>query len=173
MTEMTEIDWAKADGAPYRGLAHRVPGHDTEHHRRHRCAVAGHAHAPLGPYSDGGFIGHYSADPRPRISNSLRASLVSWSKTLSDEVASDGVTANILMPGRIDTERVRITDKATAQRQNISVDEVAKRSFETIPMRRYGRVEELAAAATFVLSERASYMTGSIIRVDGGIVRTP
>lgn len=107
------------------------------------------------------------------ISNSLRASLVSWSKTLSDEIAADGVTANILMPGRIDTERVRMTDEATAKRQNIPVEEVAKRSFATIPMRRYGRVEELAAAAAFVVSERASYMTGSIIRVDGGIVRTP
>lgn len=107
------------------------------------------------------------------ISNSLRASLVSWSKTLSDEIAADGVTANVLMPGRIDTERVRMTDEATAQRQNIPIDDVAKRSHATIPMRRYGRVEELAAAAAFVVSERASYMTGSIVRVDGGIVRTP
>ena len=107
------------------------------------------------------------------ISNSLRASLVSWSKTLSDEIAADGVTANILMPGRIDTERVRLTDNATAERQGIPVEEVARRSAATIPMRRYGRVEELAAAAAFVLSEQASYMTGSIIRVDGGIVRSP
>jgi 3-oxoacyl-[acyl-carrier protein] reductase len=107
------------------------------------------------------------------ISNSLRASLVSWSKTLSDEIAADGVTANILMPGRIDTERVRMTDAATAQQRNIPVEDVAAQSFATIPMRRYGRVEELAAAAVFVLSRRASYMTGSIVRVDGGIVRTP
>lgn len=107
------------------------------------------------------------------ISNSLRASLVSWSKTLSDEIAADGVTANILMPGRIDTERVRLTDQATAERQGIPTEEVARRSAATIPMRRYGRVDELAAAAVFVLSERASYMTGSVIRVDGGIVRTP
>jgi len=107
------------------------------------------------------------------ISNSLRASLVTWSKTLSDEVAADGITANILMPGRIDTERVRLTDEATARRLSVSADEVARRSHATIPMGRYGRVEELAAVATFVLSERASYMTGSIVRVDGGIVRTP
>jgi 3-oxoacyl-[acyl-carrier protein] reductase len=107
------------------------------------------------------------------ISNSLRASLVSWSKTLSDEIAADGVTANILMPGRIDTERVRMTDEASARKQGIAVDEVAKRSHASIPMRRYGRVEELAAAAAFVVSERASYMTGSIVRVDGGIVRSP
>jgi 3-oxoacyl-[acyl-carrier protein] reductase len=107
------------------------------------------------------------------ISNSLRASLVSWSKTLSDEIAGDGVTANILMPGRIDTERVRMTDEATAKKQGLAVDEVAKRSHATIPMRRYGRVEELAAVAAFVVSEQASYMTGSIVRVDGGIVRSP
>jgi 3-oxoacyl-[acyl-carrier protein] reductase len=107
------------------------------------------------------------------ISNSLRASLVNWSKTLSEEVAADGVTANILMPGRIDTERVRLTDEATAKRQGIPADDVARRSASTIPMGRYGRVDELAAVAAFVLSERASYMTGSIVRVDGGIVRAP
>ncbi len=106
------------------------------------------------------------------ISNSLRASLVGWSKTLSTEIAADGVTANILVPGRIDTERVRLTDEATARTQGLSVDEAALRSTATIPMGRYGRVEELAAVATFVLSERASYMTGTMIRVDGGIVRS-
>ena len=107
------------------------------------------------------------------ISNSLRASLVSWSKTLSEEIAADGVTANVLMPGRIDTERVRLTDEATAKRQGVPVVDVARASASTIPMGRYGQVEELAAVAAFVLSVRASYMTGSVIRVDGGIVRTP
>ena len=106
------------------------------------------------------------------ISNSLRASLAAWSKTLSAEVAADGVTVNILVPGRIDTERVRLTDEASAQNEIIPVAEVARRSATTIPMGRYGSIEELAAVAAFVVSGRASYMTGSMIRVDGGMVRS-
>jgi 3-oxoacyl-[acyl-carrier protein] reductase len=106
------------------------------------------------------------------ISNSLRASLVGWSKTLSGEVAADGVTVNVIVPGRIDTERVRLTDEATAQRDKISVAEAARRSTATIPIGRYGSVEEIAAVTTFVASERAGYMTGSMVRVDGGIVRS-
>ena len=82
------------------------------------------------------------------------------------------MTANILVPGRIDTKRVRLTDEATAKKEGISVEEIARRSASTIPMGRYGRVDELAAVAAFVLSERASYMTGTMVRVDGGIVRS-
>jgi 3-oxoacyl-[acyl-carrier protein] reductase len=106
------------------------------------------------------------------ISNALRASLVAWSKTLSAEVAADGVTANILVPGRIDTERVRLTDEAMAKQQRISVDEAKKRSTTTIPVGRYGQVEEIGAAAAFIASVQASYMTGAMVRVDGGIVRS-
>ena len=106
------------------------------------------------------------------ISNSLRAAIVGWSKTLSSEVAADGVTVNILVPGRIETERVRLTDEAVAERQKISVDEVRKRSFATIPMGRYGTVEEFGAMAAFVASQQASYVTGAMLRVDGGIVRS-
>jgi 3-oxoacyl-[acyl-carrier protein] reductase len=106
------------------------------------------------------------------LSNSLRAAIVGWSKTLATEVAADGVTVNVLVPGRIDTERVRITDEHVADRDKISSVEAARRSTATIPMGRYGTVEEIAAVAAFVLSERASYVTGSMVRVDGGIVRS-
>lgn len=106
------------------------------------------------------------------ISNSLRAAIVGWSKTLSGEVAADGVTVNILVPGRIDTERVALTDDAVAEKEGISSEQVKKRSFSTIPMGRYGKVEEFAAAAAFVASEQAAYMTGTMMRVDGGIVRS-
>lgn len=106
------------------------------------------------------------------ISNALRASLVGWSKTLSSEVAPDGVTANILVPGRIDTERVRMTDEAVAKKQSLSVDEVKKRSTATIPLGRYGTIDEFGAAAAFVASMQAGYMTGAMLRVDGGIVRS-
>ena len=106
------------------------------------------------------------------ISNALRASLVGWSKTLSAEIAPDGVTANILVPGRIDTERVRLTDEANAAKLGISADEAKKRSTATIPLGRYGTIAEFGATAAFVASQHASYMTGAMIRLDGGIVRS-
>ena len=106
------------------------------------------------------------------ISNSLRAALVGWSKTLSSEVAADGITVNVLVPGRIDTERVRLTDAATAEKQGIPVETVMARSTATIPMGRYRSPDELGAAAAFICSTRASYMTGAMLRVDGGIVRS-
>jgi 3-oxoacyl-[acyl-carrier protein] reductase len=106
------------------------------------------------------------------ISNTLRASLVTWSKTLSAEIAAEGVTANILVPGRIDTERVRLTDEATAKQLGVSLEEAKKRSTAAIPLGRYGYVEEIGAAAAFLASAQASYMTGAMVRVDGGIVRS-
>lgn len=106
------------------------------------------------------------------ISNALRSSLVAWSKTLAGEVAADGVTVNVIVPGRIDTERVRLTDEAVATREKITPEEARKRSWATIPMGRYGTPEEIGAMAAFLASERAAYVTGSMVRVDGGIVRS-
>jgi 3-oxoacyl-[acyl-carrier protein] reductase len=105
------------------------------------------------------------------ISNVLRAGLIAWSKSLSAEVAGDGVTVNVLMPGRVATERVMMTDEATAARENLAVEAVRQRSFAQIPMGRYARVEEIAAVAAFACSSPASYVTGSVLRVDGGYVR--
>lgn len=105
------------------------------------------------------------------ISNTLRAGLIAWSKSLAPEVAKDGVTVNILMPGRVATERVALTDDATAERENIPVETVQQRSFAQIPMGRYAEPEEIAAAASFLCSGVASYVTGSVLRVDGGYVR--
>ncbi|MFA6267461.1 MAG: SDR family oxidoreductase [Pseudolabrys sp.] len=106
------------------------------------------------------------------ISNSLRAAVTGWSKTLSAEVAGDGVTVNILVPGRIDTERVQLTDEAVAKKEGIAVEAVQKRSTATIPVGRYGKIEEIGAAAAFLCSTQAGYMTGTMVRVDGGIVRS-
>jgi len=106
------------------------------------------------------------------ISNSLRASIVGWSKTLAAEVAPDRVTVNVLVPGRIDTERVRLTDEHVAARDNISAAEAARRSHAGIPIGRYGTIDEIGAVAAFVASEPARYMTGSMVRVDGSIVRS-
>jgi 3-oxoacyl-[acyl-carrier protein] reductase len=108
--------------------------------------------------------------PNLGISNALRASLVGWSKTLSREVARQGITANILAPGRILTDRVRSIDAAQAARENRPVAEVSAASEAAIPAGRYGQPEEFAATAAFLASRGASYITGSVIRVDGGAI---
>ena len=81
-------------------------------------------------------------------------------------------TVNILVPGRIDTERVRLTDAAVAEREGLPIEKVQARSFAAIPLGRYGSTEEMGAAAAFICSTQASYMTGTMVRIDGGIVRS-
>jgi 3-oxoacyl-[acyl-carrier protein] reductase len=104
------------------------------------------------------------------ISNALRMSLVGWSKTLAREVAKDGITANIVVPGRIATSRVAALDNARAKREGRGVEEVAAESAATIPVGRYGKPEEYADVVAFLASERAAYITGSVVRVDGGMI---
>lgn len=108
--------------------------------------------------------------PNLGVSNALRSTLVGWSKTLAREVARDGVTANIILPGRIATDRIRFLDEQKAKREGRGVEEVAAESTGSIPAGRYGRPEEYGDAVAFLASERASYITGSVIRVDGGLI---
>lgn len=106
------------------------------------------------------------------ISNTIRSALVGWSKSLSSDVAADGITLNILAPGRIETERVVQIDAMAAEKQGISVEDVQTASKKTIPIGRYGTVEEFGSVGAFIVSEPASYVTGSIIRCDGGLIRS-
>ncbi len=104
------------------------------------------------------------------LSNALRVSLVGWSKTLAREVARDGITANIMVPGRIGTGRTQFLDAQKAKRENRAVEAVTAESTGSIPVGRYGTPQEYANVAAFLASAPASYVTGSTIRVDGGYV---
>ena len=108
--------------------------------------------------------------PNLAISNALRLSLVGWSKTLAREVAKEGVTANVVVPGRIATSRIKFLDEARAKREGRSVEAVLAESAGSIPVGRYGKPEEYADVVAFLASERAAYITGSVIRVDGGMI---
>ena len=108
--------------------------------------------------------------PNLGISNALRLSLVGWSKTLAREVGKDGVTANIVLPGRVATGRITFLDEAKAKREGRSLEEVQAESTGSIPAGRYGDPGEYGDTVAFLASTRASYITGSVIRVDGGLI---
>jgi 3-oxoacyl-[acyl-carrier protein] reductase len=94
--------------------------------------------------------------------------LHAWSKTLSRELAPHGITANVIVPGRIATDRIRFLDESRAKRENISLEDVEADSLKSIPIGRLGRPEEYGDTVAFLASQVASYITGSVIRVDGG-----
>ena len=98
------------------------------------------------------------------LSTTARAGVLGFAKALSDEVATDGITVNSVCPGFIATERI--------QELTQSRPDAMKQMIAGIPMGRIGTPEELAAAVTFLASERASYITGAVIQVDGGFTRS-
>lgn len=106
------------------------------------------------------------------LSTVLRAGVSAFAKTLAIELAGDRIRVNQLIPGRIDTDRVRELDAANAKRQNLSIDEVKRRASAAIPIGRYGEPAEFASAAVFLLSPAASYITGATLQVDGGLIRS-
>ncbi|NIE81496.1 SDR family oxidoreductase [Asaia sp. As-1742] len=104
------------------------------------------------------------------LSNALRAALANWGRTLAREVARDGVTVNTLMPGRFDTARVQKLNQSRANTEGGSAEDVRRQDLETIPAGRYGTPEEFGAVAAFLASPLASYVTGALIPVDGGLL---
>ena len=110
--------------------------------------------------------------PNKVMDNIFRPALVNYTKALANEVAADGVTVNMILPGTFVTERVHDSTSKNAVLWGISVDEAMKQRIAGIPTARFGELEEFGAVSAFLCSERASYVTGSIVRVDGGQTKT-
>src|SRR5256884_2801587 len=106
------------------------------------------------------------------LSNTVRAGLTGWAKTVSNEVATEGVTVNNVAPGYTLTERQDELAEARSKAMGKSKQELVDLWSAQTPMRRMAAAEEIAAAIAFLASERASYITGVTLQVDGGWVRS-
>jgi 3-oxoacyl-[acyl-carrier protein] reductase len=106
------------------------------------------------------------------LSNVFRSGVASLVKSLANELAVDNIRVNNLMPGRIDTDRLKALDESNAKKAGVSVTEIQKQVHQQIPMGRYGTIEEFGKAGAFLLSPAASYITGASLQVDGGLLKT-
>ena len=106
------------------------------------------------------------------LSNSLRMGVLGWAKALADELATHGITVNTVCPGYTRTERVEAILESQSSSSGLSKEEIEKTIADNIPMKRVGEAEDLAGLITFLASEKANYMTGLAVQVDGGSART-
>ena len=104
------------------------------------------------------------------LSNSIRAAVVTWAKSLANEVGSDHITVNSILTGYFDTERIASLNSEKAKEQGISDDEVLKQMEAKVPVRRIGKPEEYGFLVSFLASEKADYITGTQIPIDGGLL---
>lgn len=108
--------------------------------------------------------------PNLLLSNMMRAAVVGMAKTLSKELAADGVRTLCVAPGRIETARLQQLDEAASKRTGKSVEEIRAQLQATIPLGRYGRTQEFGDVVAFLASERASFINGVTVVVDGGML---
>ncbi|MGY9047094.1 3-oxoacyl-ACP reductase [Puniceibacterium antarcticum] len=109
--------------------------------------------------------------PNLALSNGVRGAIAGWSKTLAEEVAPQGITVNMVLPGRISTDRLAQLDGIKANKTGASLTAVQEASRKTIPLGRYGKPEEFGALVGFLCSQQAAYVTGAMLRVDGGMIK--
>ncbi len=106
------------------------------------------------------------------LSNVFRSGVTSLVKSLSNELAGENIRVNNLMPGRMDTDRLKSLDKSNAEKSGLTISEVQQKMHQQIPVGRYGTIEEFGKAGAFLLSPAASYITGISLAVDGGFMKT-
>ncbi|KAB2334481.1 SDR family oxidoreductase [Cytobacillus depressus] len=106
------------------------------------------------------------------LSNTFRTGIVGLAKTLAEELAPYNILVNTVAPGRIATERVAHLDQANAERLGVSKEKVKENAQNNIPLKRYGTPEEFANVVTFLVSDASTYVTGSSILVDGGMIKS-
>jgi 3-oxoacyl-[acyl-carrier protein] reductase len=105
------------------------------------------------------------------LSNVFRSGVASLVKSLANELAGENIRVNNLIPGRIDTDRVKALDKNLSDKQGIPVEKIKQQHESAIPLGRYGTIEEFGKAGAFLLSDAASYITGANLVVDGGLLK--
>ncbi len=106
------------------------------------------------------------------LSNSIRAAMVTWAKTLATDVAQHQITVNSILTGYFDTERINDLNASKAQQLGISIDEVKTSMAQQVPMKRIGNPREYGFLVAFLASEQASYITGTQIPIDGGLLKS-
>lgn len=106
------------------------------------------------------------------LSNTIRTALISWSKSLSIELAPDNITVNSILTGYFDTERLNDLLNSQAKKNNVSFESMKEQIIQTVPMKRFGKPEEYAYLAAFLASDYASYITGTNIPIDGGLLKS-
>lgn len=111
-------------------------------------------------------------NPLLTISSTLRAGLSALTKTLGDQVAKDGITVNAILTGHFLTDRQRQLAEIRSKEQGITPEQYLDKSVQDIPIGRFGDPRELADVVTFLCSDRASYVTGTSIQIDGGYIRS-
>ena len=106
------------------------------------------------------------------LSNTIRAAVVTWAKSLATDVDRDKITVNNILTGYFDTERISDLNKKKAEQMGISVDKVRKAMEEQVPVKRIGDPQEYGFLVTFLASDKASYITGTNIPIDGGLLKS-
>jgi len=106
------------------------------------------------------------------LSNTMRTALVSWSKSLSNAVAAEGITVNSILTGYFDTDRLNSLMNMQAEREGVSLEKIKAKREESVPMKRLGETKEYGYLVAFLASNYASFLTGAAIPLDGGIAKT-
>lgn len=106
------------------------------------------------------------------LSNTIRAAVVTWAKSLAFDVAQDGITANSVLTGYFDTDRIAQLNTKKAEKMGVSPEEVLSSMEEKVPMKRIGKPEEYGYLVAFLASDQAAYITGTNIPIDGGLLKS-